>query len=290
VVGTAPSVQRLYRREKDVMGFAGRMGQYYSSLQAAYAESIAQGDVVDLATPQKSPRATSTAETSPAKTPAKSPEKPATPKPQIHKASTPKAKTPKKSATPLKIDEIDEGKREDAPLTPKRSTTPAKEATTPRGALMHVSVPSDLVSCKLAELRDLAEENNLKKTGAKYELIGRLLAILPPEKLTEESLGDLKLADLKSMAKGAELPQVGTKAQLISQLIAYGAAPERAQAAAVSAAAAPKTRQVSHTPHPKRRRADIEAEEAALLAPLTERKAKRSRMSTAVALKIKKDD
>src|SRR4051812_2401818 len=88
---------------------------------------------------------------------------------------------------------------------------------------------------------ELADEHKLKKLGNKFELIGRLLSLFPPEKLTAEALNEFKLTDLKGMAKGVDLPQVGSKAQLVASLVAH------ATANAIPDASAPST------PQPKKR-------------------------------------
>jgi len=251
------------------------MGQYYSSPQASFAETAAE-------TNEASPR-----------------EERDRSDVEVHDSSTPSTKktaSPKR-VTPKKVDQSPKtskstSKNPPSPRSSKIQSSPRSGTSqrspplksTPVGAspsshkpvlpkaddVLRVEVPLDLTQCKLAELRELANENKLKTTGTKFELIGRLLRLFPANKLTEDSLSGFKLIDLKSMAKGADLPQVGSKSQIVGSLLSNATTAD-------SGSHGSTTTRAAKTPQPPKRKRDDIAEKA----PLTERKTKRPRTGSA---------
>jgi len=83
--------------------------------------------------------------------------------------------------------------------------------------------PSELSNFNLEELQDLCDENLLSIIAAnKYELIGRLLVVFPPEVLKEEDLNKFEFKHLQKMASGACVSDKGEKKDIIRRLIKYG--------------------------------------------------------------------
>jgi len=83
--------------------------------------------------------------------------------------------------------------------------------------------PSDLANFHREELQDLCSENDLSTIAVnKYELIGRLLVVFPPEVLCEEELNKFEIKQLQKMASGACVSDKGEKIDIIRRLIKYG--------------------------------------------------------------------
>jgi len=111
------------------------------------------------------------------------------------------------------------------PLTDELNSIsmPQEEKSLDIEEVVFARYPSELISFELAELQDLCRENHISVIAKnKYELMGRLLIVFPPEAITEDDLQRLEEKDLRKMATGAYISNKGKKSDIIRRLIKYG--------------------------------------------------------------------